>query len=535
MAAKKNSTKWLSSPFWMSAGILVLTLFCGACKPDSSSSTGKEISISAKSLDVPPTHRKVPLPPLIVPSNPVIWVSLASHLGGRSTEGVPVAPLVLKSPDTPLVLRDANGLEYQALEILLKWQSFPLGSPYKISRKVAGPFASFESAERFAFELRNSGLHPVIARPGEWEVWLPKGISFSASVPMELREQTIVTSIQPVLQINGSEKVLKGPINIEANSGLIWDGGVYQGPFVLQADAYGSWTLVEKVPLQRYLEGVVPHEIGSSSPKAALGVQAVLARTWALANSHRFLIDGYHLCSNTQCQVYKDPNYANSLVKESIKETAGFILSSNKKPIHAVYHASNGGVIASGTEAWAIDPLPYLKTKLDGPPSWNRSYRLPLSTSVDVKDLLKRGKEAYGSNHRRFRWTMTLTDSALKDALGEQGKNLILPLEVNVLKRGTSGRVLTLQVRGKKQKFSVILTLDAIRRRLPQLPSTLFVVSSPSEGDWRFAGGGFGHGVGLSQAGAIDLASRGWPIERILDHYYPGTNYAPLPGFSKAP
>ena len=47
-------------------------------------------------------------------------------------------------------------------------------------------------------------------------------------------------------------------------------------------------------------------------------------------------------------------------------------------------------------------------------------------------------------------------------------------------------------------------------------------------GVWRLEGGGFGHGAGLSQAGAIDLAARGWSLDRILNHYYPGTSLLPL-------
>jgi SpoIID/LytB domain protein len=69
----------------------------------------------------------------------------------------------------------------------------------------------------------------------------------------------------------------------------------------------------------------------------------------------------------------------------------------------------------------------------------------------------------------------------------------------------------------------VMLRLDGIRRTLRRLPSTLFVIETLGPDRWRFKGGGFGHGVGLSQAGAIDLAARGWSFERILSHYYPGT------------
>ena len=77
------------------------------------------------------------------------------------------------------------------------------------------------------------------------------------------------------------------------------------------------------------------------------------------------------------------------------------------------------------------------------------------------------------------------------------------------------------------------MKLDEIRRVLRELPSTLFVVNELKEGVWQFSGGGFGHGAGLSQAGAIDLAERGWTVEWILSHYFPGANYGPLPVLGK--
>jgi SpoIID/LytB domain protein len=81
--------------------------------------------------------------------------------------------------------------------------------------------------------------------------------------------------------------------------------------------------------------------------------------------------------------------------------------------------------------------------------------------------------------------------------------------------------VLALQISGSKG--SRVLRRDAIRRRLRQLPSTLFVVTPAGSGLWRLVGGGFGHGAGLSQAGAIDLARQGWSAPRILSRYYPDT------------
>ena len=102
-----------------------------------------------------------------------------------------------------------------------------------------------------------------------------------------------------------------------------------------------------------------------------------------------------------------------------------------------------------------------------------------------------------------------------------------------VLERGPSGRVLALAIEGSAG--TRVLRLDAIRRTLRQLPSTLFTVTPSGADRWLVEGGGFGHGAGLSQAGAIDLARRGWSSRQILEHYYPGTALTPLGSLGGAP
>ena len=105
---------------------------------------------------------------------------------------------------------------------------------------------------------------------------------------------------------------------------------------------------------------------------------------------------------------------------------------------------------------------------------------------------------------------------------------MTIPLTLRVVSRGVSGRVLALEIAGSGSTAPVVLRLDRIRRTLRRLPSTLFVMRTLGGDAWSFEGGGFGHGAGLSQAGAIDLGYRGWSTERILSHYYPGTVYGPL-------
>ena len=470
------------------------------------------------------THRSVDDPPPVEGSEPVLWVALEDHLGAAAT----AAPLNLRAFAGSLILRDATGEQGSGSGFVITWRSVALARPLTLARRIAGPYASFESADRVASRWRELGVAAEVAHPKEWEVWAPEGSPVPEGLAVSDWQGTLTSSVEPVLKTPEGVRPLQGPVLIEASDGLLWAGGLFEGPFRLQRDAYGSWTLVEQVPVERYLKGVVPHEIGAGSPMAALQAQTVLARTWALANSHRFSIDGYHLCSDTQCQVYSDPRHAGAAVREAIAATQGKLISLDNQPISAVYHATNGGMMAAGPEAWAMQPSIYLRPRPDGDKDWSNRHPLPLRQRQAVQALLADRSGAYGQQHPRFRWTRTLSATAVREALGAAADPLVSPLKLKVVERGASGRVLALQISGSGAAAPVTLQLDAIRRTLRTLPSTLFVLEPQGSERWLVLGGGFGHGAGLSQAGAIDLAWRGWPVERILSHYYPGTVYGPL-------
>ena len=153
----------------------------------------------------------------------------------------------------------------------------------------------------------------------------------------------------------------------------------------------------------------------------------MLARTWALANSHRFGLDGYHLCSDTQCQVYSDPRQASGSVREAIRATSGQVLQRDGQPIQAWYHATNGGVSAGAEEAWSMDPLPYVQARADGSPAWVGSITMPLKSAEGVRALLDRWDGAYGAGHPRFRWNRVYTAGQLGRALAAAGQGDALP------------------------------------------------------------------------------------------------------------
>ncbi len=477
-----------------------------------------------------PTHPILPKTASISQDKTVILVGLESYLGREVINNKSSPYLRLTGNKTSLILKDANGVAHKSKEINIGWRSQSLVHPQIFVRKKIGPFASFESAERVFNDLKNKRIKSTIAHPREWEIWVEEEMKIPKSIKFTYQKIKVVKKVVPYLDVKVGKIALEGPITIHAPNGLNWKDGIYSGPFSIQLDAYGSWTFVEHVPLERYLLGVVPHEIGSNSPPSALAAQAVLARTWAIANRHRFDIDGYNLCSDTQCQVYKDPSRSSTNIKNAILKTTGKILTWDKKPISAVYHATNGGVMASYDEAWSTKPVPYLTMRLDGPESWSSAVKLPLSIENNLKSFLLDHPKAFGFDHSLFRWTRVFNSAQLADQLrvAKKVSGSFYPKTIQVLKRGPSGRAIVLKIVGKTGS-ELLLRVDDIRRVFRQLPSTLFVVNEVTEGQWQFSGGGFGHGVGMSQSGAIELGRNGWNTEQILSHYYPKTKYEFLP------
>ena len=134
-------------------------------------------------------------------------------------------------------------------------------------------------------------------------------------------------------------------------------------------------------------------------------------------------------------------------------------------------------------------------------------------------------KNFYGDNHYLFRWEKKIFGSHIVDKLIKNkiiSKKAIVE-DIKVLSRGFSGRATIVAIKIKGANETIILKKDKIRRILNFLPSTLFTINKINDDLWLFKGGGFGHGVGLSQSGAIEMAELGFTYEQILNHYYPGT------------
>ena len=455
------------------------------------------------------------------------FIGLKPYLGGKNDSFSNNNNIMFKTENSFLNLRALNGIKHKSKKINIFWKDIPIKKPFTTEKFVFGPYASYESAQKQAQNLIQKGFQATVAYPKNWEVWVP----FDNNLPKnkfrdKLTKKTHKTQISPFLFIENKLIKLEGPIFISSNEEIKINDINYGKNFYLARDLYGTWTLIQKINFDEYLEGVLPYEIGPNSHLEALKAQAVIARTWAIYNSGRFNMDNYHLCITTQCQVYKPPKIENKKVQKAINETSNLIITYRNKPINSFYHGSNGGISASASESWEIGDYSYFKIIIDAPKLLTKHFKIPILNQSELSKFLDfETKRFYGSKHSLFRWnkkisTLVVKDNLIKNKIINQNENV---LELNVIDRGLSGRVTKLEIIINSSNKPIVLVKDDIRRVLRFLPSNLFTIDKLNDDLWLFKGGGFGHGVGLSQSGAIEMAELGFTYEQILNHYYQGT------------
>ncbi len=451
-------------------------------------------------------------------------IGLKQYLGGENDIFSKKKNITFITDKGFLNLISSNGIKHKSKQINISWVDIPIKNPEIIERIVFGPFASYESAKKQAEKLKDKGYETTVAYPKNWEVWIP----FEDDLPdFELKNKIFRkiknSQITPVLRSEYNIMKLEGPIYIYSQEEIKINGVNFGKNFYLSKDSYGTWTLVQKIEFDDYLAGVLPYEIGPNSPLEALKAQAVIARTWGIFNSDRFNMDKYHLCVSTQCQVYKPSKISNKNVQKAIDATSNLILTYEDQPINAFYHGSNGGVSATAGESWQIQDYSYFNSIIDGSKSLNKIFSLPISNESDLNKFLDFDKgHFYGSNHSLFRWHKKISSLEIKEKLI---KNKLINinddvLDLNSIERGSSGRVTKLEIQMDKGNKSIVLVKDDIRRVLNFIPSNLFTINKLNDDLWLLRGGGFGHGVGLSQSGAIEMAKLGFSYEQILNHYY---------------
>lgn len=498
------------------------------------------------------------------PLNPVLQIGVVQRFGEEDTETLVVEPL--SGGQLTLQFKTRDQLEtITTPRAVLDTAPQPLPSTALEERVVLSTHRSFESAEDSAHQWRQRGIETEIAQPDNWQVWAKRSVYNTPFLRRLLQEdleaaghrtafldsrlrsdapraaviangfrynRDIVSITAPGQRVRVTQKVGDRTETVR----------VYGGGLRLQPNAYATYTLVNNVPIETYLRGVVPYEIGLGAPRTTIEAQAILARTYVLRNLRRFAIDGYQLCATTQCQVYRGLTGAADITDRAIAATRGRVLTYQDELVDALYSSNAGGVTAAFSHVWNGPDRPYLQPVVDSVAgSWDLAVR-PLNTDAHLKAFLALEEGFNEETWDTFRWQEDSSLAEITQDLKEYLQAKQHPLagftqvqRLVVSERATSGRVQALQL--ATDLGVVTLRKDEIIRAIAAPLSLLFYTEglyeangagAPQLRGYRFIGGGFGHGVGMSQTGAYNLGDLGWSSDRILQFYYPGTQLQPI-------
>ncbi len=275
-------------------------------------------------------------------------------------------------------------------------------------------------------------------------------------------------------------------------------GTVYPGTYAIVPLPSGSHGLVSTVDLEAYVCGVVPVEAGRGWPAAALQAQAIAARTYAV--TRRSARRTYDVVAGSGDQSYGGASAQSPDANAAVAATAGQVLAYGDALATVFYTSSCGGHTADAASRWANVALPYLRGVVD----------------------------PYCAGSPGYRWRSTLAADEFFRALGPRFAQLGLVEAIAVAQTDDAGRAATLTVTGSAGSASA--SLVELRRALGGGMPSPFVLSvelrpGPTQAAAMIAieGAGRGHGVGMCQWGARNMALQGRSATDILSFYFPGT------------
>ncbi|MFL5598421.1 MAG: SpoIID/LytB domain-containing protein [Gemmatimonadaceae bacterium] len=307
-------------------------------------------------------------------------------------------------------------------------------------------------------------------------------------------------------------------------SAVIWNGKRYRGVLrIAQTDS--GFLVVNELPMDSYLRGVVPLEIGNRTPAefAAVQAQAVAARTYAY--KHLNNARAFDMYSTVQDQVYGGVDAEKPQADSAITTTADIVVLYNGQPISTPYHSTCGGTTAAVTEVWY--------NQSDEP------YLRPVSDRIPGSDHF------YCDPSPRFSWTQNYDAAALRAVMEKYlatytnapKSNIGRITDISEQGRTPSGRVKALTVQTESGTYTLRGNDIRFVLRDPKgaiLNSTYFnfreVKDNGEVSTFTIDGRGYGHGIGMCQWGAIGRARAGQNFRTILETYYQGTTIGRIAG-----
>lgn len=290
------------------------------------------------------------------------------------------------------------------------------------------------------------------------------------------------------------------PVNVSGKAVTWFKGYSYYGDFEYYRYVSGKLTVINVLPVEDYVKGVIPYEMTSSWPIEALKAQALCARTYFAANAGRYSNYGFDMTADTYCQAYRGTTSANSTTDSAVDGTSGQYITYGGSLCSTLYFSSDGGGTEDSENIFTT-ALPYCRGVID-----------------PYEDAVPATMNAYKT------WTRQLTASDISSKLNANGYGVGAIVSVapqysdtnNIIKlilTDASGKSATLT---RSSVYSV-LGLNSVHFTVTQsaTDSTVFV----------FNGSGWGHNVGMSQFGAYSMAKNyNYNYRQIIGFYYTGVN-----------
>ena len=304
-------------------------------------------------------------------------------------------------------------------------------------------------------------------------------------------------------------------------------GNGYEGIFLVREWEDGV-VLINQIGIEDYVRYVLPSEMESTFPFEAQKAQAVCARTFAYAQMQNktYAAYGANVDDSTSFQVYNRFG-TSSMTDLAVEETKGQLMVYDDQPITCYYFSTSNG-FTEDMEVWGEENPPYIAAQslLLSDTSAGR-----LSLRANYIDFLQEAPQSYDSDSPYYRWSAILDLDAYTDASLGKIKSITLT------KRSASGYVRSMDVCYEKmtqtltdeneiRKFigkllcEVTLADGTKRTDMTMLPSASFVITGQDGQKYTLSGGGFGHGIGMSQYAAGKMAELGMDYREILVFFY---------------
>lgn len=250
----------------------------------------------------------------------------------------------------------------------------------------------------------------------------------------------------------------------------------------------GKLLLINNISLDNYVAGVVEAEVGRKPPKEYFKLQSIICRTYALSNTHKHLIEGFNLCDEVHCQAYHGKTFFPDIVDASMQTKGAVIVDSDIQLITAAFHSNCGGETVNSEDVWSKS-LYYLRS---------------------IEDT-------FCLNKKNSHWQLSMDTNTWKNYVTAKVPN---SNNAPIFNYRNINRSVFFPATNNRLSFEDLRTHFKLR-------STFFNVHLDTN-KVVLKGRGYGHGVGLCQIGAMEMAAQGYSYSEILHFYYSGVHIIDL-------